>query len=363
MRAFTCNTCGQLVFFENTTCLTCGSELGFWWPDRELLTLERHGDKLDPIGEPGGVPAGLSRCANRDLASCNWLVERDGELCFSCTLTRTRPRDDDARGLREFRIAENAKRWLLFELGELDLPVIGWREREGGLAFDLLSSEAEPVTTGHSNGVITLDLAESDDARRIARREQLAEPYRTVLGHLRHEIGHYYWPILVDDAARLARSRELFGDERADYDAALERHYSHGPPPGWRERFVSAYATMHPSEDWAETFAHYLHIRDGLQTAASYRVRVLGPETAPPPRAISDLSRDGTDAVDDFGRLLAEWLPLTYALNAINRSIGRADLYPFVLSPPVIEKLAFADDLVSRLTKDVQRVDRRVGAE
>ena len=329
MRAFTCDNCGQLVFFDNTTCLNCQAKLAFDWPERDVQLLRER-----------------RRCANLVLAACNWTVEDEDELCFACDLTRTRPADGDEEGLREFRVAEKAKRWLLFELAELGLPVESRSERDGGLAFDMLSSTEKSVTTGHANGVITLDLAESNDARRVARREQLAEPYRTVLGHLRHEIGHYYWPILVDEPQKVERSRELFGDESADYDAALQRHYDTGPPADWRETFVSAYATMHPSEDWAETFAHYLHIRDGLQTAAAYRVRVLGPPNAPPPRLVSELAARPLPGEHDFDRLLSDWLPLTYALNAINRSIGRSELYPFVLSPPVLEKLAFVHELV-----------------
>ena len=182
-------------------------------------------------------------------------------------------------------MAEAAKRWLLFELGELGLPVHSWRERDGGLAFELLSSERAPVTTGHADGVITLDVAESDDAHREALREQLGEPYRTVLGHFRHEIGHYYWPLLVPEGARARalpravrrRARGLRRGARAPLRAAAAR-------PTGRERFVSAYATMHPWEDWAETFAHYLHIWDTLQTAGAYGVRVRGAERPAPDR-------------------------------------------------------------------------------
>ena len=277
---------------------------------------------------------GAARCANLELAGCNWLVDATGELCASCRLTRTRPADDDAEGLEHFRDAEAAKRWLLFELGELGLPVQSWRERDGGLAFELLSSDRGPVTTGHADGVITLDVAESDDAHREALREQLGEPYRTVLGHFRHEIGHYYWPLLVPEGPARERCRALFGDEREDYGAALERHYETGPPPDWSQRFVSAYATMHPWEDWAETFAHYLHIWDTLQTAGAFGVNVRGAE-APAP--------DG----GDFRELLDDWLPLTYALNALSRSMGRDDLYPFVLPAPVVDKLAFVHERVT----------------
>jgi hypothetical protein len=321
VRAFSCQSCGQLVFFENTACLRCGAKLGFDWPRRELLTLP----------SDGGVAA---RCANLDLVACNWLVQHDGELCASCEVTRTRPSDDDPEGLEQLRVAEAAKRRLLFELGELGLPVHSWRDRDGGLAFELLSSRAEPVTTGHADGVITLDLAESDDVHRMRMREELGEPYRTVLGHLRHEVGHYYWPLLVTEGDARDRFRALFGDEREDYGAALERHYADGPPADWSQQFVSAYAATHPWEDWAETFAQYLHIWDALQTAAEYGVRVGDAEPDP--------------AAGDFRALLARWLPLTYALNAINRSMGRDDLYPFVLAEPVIDKLAFVHELVAR---------------
>jgi hypothetical protein len=314
MRAFTCGRCGQLVFFENSACLHCGAALGLSWPVRELLT--------DPAAP---------RCANAGLAACNWLADRDGDLCAACSLTHTRPADEDAPGLEGFRRAEAAKRWLLFELGELGLPV-------EGLTFELLSSTREPVTTGHASGVITIDLAEADDAHRERMRKELGEAYRTVLGHFRHEVGHYYVEVLAPEGPRRERARACFGDEREDYSAALERHYEEGPPADWPERFVSAYATMHPAEDWAETFAHYLHIRDTLQTAQAYRVESHGPPAASPrPPA-------GPRPID---AILAEWLPLTYALNALNRSMGRDDLYPFVLTPAVIDKLALADELVT----------------
>jgi hypothetical protein len=303
MRAFTCPTCHRLVFFENTACLSCGTELGFDAAARTIV-----------------AAAGRPRCTNLGLAGCNWLVEREGTLCAACALTRTRPAGDDPAGLEAFREAEFAKRRLLFELAELRLPT-------EGLAFDLLSSTSEPVTTGHAAGLITLDLAEADDAHREAMRAQLGEPYRTVLGHFRHEVGHFLFDALATDRER---ARALFGDEREDYQAALERHYEQGPPADWGERHVSAYATMHPSEDWAETVAHYLHLFDTLQTAHAHGVRVAG-ETD-----------DG-----GFRGLLVDWLALTVALNAVNRSMGQHDLYPFTLADPVVEKLAFVHDAIA----------------
>lgn len=307
MRAFTCGVCGLAQTFDSHACVRCGSPQGFVWSERRL------------VAEP------TARCANVERAACNWVPEHADELCFSCALTRTRPPDGDVAGLAAFAGAEGAKRWLLFELGELGLPL------PDGLAFDLLSSEHEPVVTGHADGLITLDLAEADDARRAAMRQQMGEPYRTLLGHMRHEVGHAYFPLL--SSGREKHVRERFGDERADYQAALDRHYADGPPSDWADTHVSAYATMHPSEDWAETFAHVLHIRDTLQTAAVHGVRV----GAANPRAT---------VTADLRRLLPDWLVLSYALNAINRSMGLDDLYPFVLPDPVVDKLALVDELI-----------------
>ena len=307
MRSFACPVCGHLVFFENSVCLHCGTELGYRRAQRELVALDGH-----------------VRCANAEVARCNWLVDAPGLLCGSCALTRTRPADADLDAMAAFADAEAAKRRLVYQLDDLGLPT-------DGVAFDLLSSAEEPVTTGHADGVVTIDLAEGDDAHREALRVQLAEPYRTMLGHLRHETGHYYWTVLVEPSP--SRFRELFGDERADYAEALQRHYSSPAPVGWEQEYVSTYATAHPWEDWAESFAHYLHIRDTLQTAAAYEMQV----------------RDATPRDDPgaFAEIIDTWLPLTYALNAVNRSMGKDDLYPFVLSPVVLAKLEFVHDLVT----------------
>jgi hypothetical protein len=337
VRTFGCPICAALVFFENTACLTCGTTLGF---DR---------GKVDFVAIEPDDPA---RCVNLALATCNWLAgpESADGLCSCCALTRTRPNDADAPALLAFARAEAAKRRLLYQLDDLRLPVVG-RDADPvrGLAFDLLSSATGPVVTGHADGIVTIDLAEGDDGHREALRVRLAEPYRTLLGHFRHEIGHYYWMRLVEGRPALPVFRALFGDERADYAAALERHYADEPPRGWAETHVSIYATAHPWEDWAETFAHYLHIRDTLQTAASYGVVVVGPEAdvAPHPSApLAAVPALRENDPDDFDALIDTWLPLTYALNAVSRSMGKDDLYPFVLSPTVLEKLRLVHSLV-----------------
>jgi hypothetical protein len=329
MLSFACGHCGHLVFFENTVCLSCSTPLGFVPERLELVALE------------GDAAETLHRCANQELAGCNWMVQAPGRLCRSCELTRTRPNDADRDGLRAFASAEAAKRRAVMQLLDLGLPGVG----PGQLSFDLLSSSAEPVSTGHADGVITIDLAESDDAAREERRAELGEPYRTMLGHLRHELGHYFQPLIVSGDEEWEACRALFGDERADYAQALERHYEQGAPPDWPQRYVSAYATMHPWEDWAETFAHYLHIRDTLQTAAEHGVTVRGPRAVTLDRSLKAAPQP--EAGDRaFAEVMENWLPLTYALNAVNRSMGLDDLYPFTLAEPVIDKLRFVHDRV-----------------
>jgi hypothetical protein len=337
MRAFTCPACGAPVFFENSVCLACGTPIGFDRVSGGFFSLapEPGGRRLTAVRLDGQR---LHPCANLVLAECNWLAPEGAAagLCDCCALTRTRPADKELPALRSFALTEAAKRRLVYQLDDLGLPVTSRAEDpDHGLAFDLLSSAVRPVITGHDDGVITIDLAEGDAGHREAMREQLAEPYRTLLGHVRHETGHWYWQVLVEratDPSVRQRFRTAFGDEREDYAEALQRHYDNRPPADWPDHYVSTYATAHPWEDWAETFAHLLHIRDSLQTAAAYGVRA-----------------DRAQPVDDdvsFERIIATWLPLSLALNQVNRSMGKDDLYPFVLSPGVLDKLHFVDDLV-----------------
>jgi hypothetical protein len=266
----------------------------------------------------------------------------DGEpnpstLCESCRLTRTRPADKDTDAIAVFGAAETDKRRVILELSELGLPIEGRDvDPQTGLAFDLLSSAKESVITGHADGVVTLDLAEGDDVHREQLRVSMDEPYRTLIGHFRHEIGHYYQMVLVGTGESRPRFEELFGNPDDDYQAALDRHYSEGPPGDWKQDYVSSYATMHPAEDWAETFAHYLHLRDTLDTAAAFAM------------APSGATLDSVLVGDvGFDQIIDLWLPLTWALNQINRSMGHQDLYPFVLPEKVLEKMRFIHGLIS----------------
>jgi hypothetical protein len=340
MKSFICEVCGQLLFFDNSSCLQCGSVLGFDPASLRLRALTAEGGDLRPVD---GDSAAYRYCGNRIAAQCNWLVPAidPSALCASCRLTTVRPNDNEADAMVAFADAESAKRRLIFQLLDLGLPIRGLDEDPvNGVAFELLSARGHDVTTGHENGVITLDLSESDDAHREFVRQQLGEAYRTVLGHLRHEIGHYYWPILVEGGGHIDRFRELFGDERVSYQAELEGHYVSGPPRDWSMTHVSQYATMHPWEDWAETFAHYLHIRSGLHSAEQFGLHVVDPSATAAHKAGSDTS--GLS----IGPLIERWLALTIAMNAMSRSIGQGDLYPFVLPPRVVEKLDFVHALL-----------------
>lgn len=336
MRDFTCPNCGQRLAFENSVCLSCDSRIGFSLDAMAFLVIAE-----DDMAEQAGSVAGseYQLCANMHLAECNWLVPVAPirKLCVSCALTRTRPNDADTVALAAFARAERAKRRLIAELHGLGLPIVGRDvDPRYGLAFDLLSSAQEKIFTGHENGVITLDLAEGDDVHREQLRIAMDEPYRTLLGHFRHEVGHYYFYRLVaGEPDRAQQFGELFGDPDLDYQEALDRHYSDGPPAEWQQDFVSSYATMHPAEDWAETFAHYLHIRDTLDTAAAFGFapagaaldrRVLGPS--------------------GFGTITEMWLPLSWGLNMVNRSMGKDDLYPFVLAPAVLDKMRFIHTVI-----------------
>jgi hypothetical protein len=362
VKLFACTKCRQLVFFENTRCLRCGQALAYL-PDREAVS------GIDPAGgaagaAPGSAPpdqlwrahaadgATYRLCRNwTDHAVCNWAVpaEDPHELCRACRLNDVIPDLSDPAALLAWSRLESAKRRLVYSLLQLGLPVDPKPEsKEGGLAFSFKQDrEGEKVWTGHNDGVITINVAEADDPFREKMRVQLGEGYRTVLGHFRHEIGHYYWARLVQSSDRLAPSRELFGDETADYQAAVKRHYDAGPPPDWPGRFVSAYASMHPWEDFAETFAHHLHMVDTLETARAHSVSVrLEPTTGGAPAKGPAMSARRVD-LQDFDELLNGFVALTLTLNELNRSMGLRDPYPFVLSPPVIAKLRFVHDLVT----------------
>ena len=357
MKTFRCDHCRQPVYFENPRCLHCGHTLAFLPDQFRVAALDRGEDGLWRIARPRNARAASSpsggtayRLCSHYLSTdtCNWAVEASdpNPLCVSCRLTTVIP-DLSLPGRQQaFYKMEAAKRRLLFNLRELGLPVFP-HETTHPLSFSFLESppEGPAVVTGHAEGRITIDLAEADDVARVRSRAQFNEAYRTVLGHLRHEIGHFYWDELVaPQEARLAAFRELFGDERQDYAQALQRHYEQ-PAADWSARHISCYASAHPWEDWAETWAHYLHLRAVMETADDFAasVRPITPALEAEP---VDTALMANSPRLDFQALLTRWIALSIALNALNRSMGLDDLYPFTLAEPVRRKLCFVHETV-----------------
>ena len=304
MKLFECQACGQPLYFENSRCESCGRRLGCLPAIQEISALEPKEGQWKALAAPGSR---VRFCRNADHDACNWLIpmEDDHPYCTACRHNRTVPDLFVERNLRRWRSLETAKRRLFYTLLKLDLPLVTRAEDPQGLAFDFLADPAEnspdtpSILTGHDNGLITINIAEADDAERERRRHSMGEPYRTLLGHLRHEIGHYYWNVLVRNDPSLERFRQIFGDERQDYGEALKVHYAKGPKDDWQEEFVSAYAASHPWEDFAETWAHYLHIVDTLETAGAFGMKVR-PRIRRGPRAhVGDRfrppSRDGPE--------------------------------------------------------------------
>jgi hypothetical protein len=406
MKTFHCNRCSQLVFFENVRCERCEARLGYVPELGEISAFEpveqgqqqaqseqsqsqsqgqgqgqgqgqpRSPELQDQPGQQTQSTQPLERaaqppqpavapelwrslhpdaqgrlyrmCDNYALENvCNWMVAADDphSLCVSCELTTVIPNLAPPENRMFWYRLEAAKRRLLYTLAALKLPIEPMQaDSDGGVAFEFLedSPGGKRVLTGHDNGRITLNIAEADDAQREQARTQMHEPYRTLLGHFRHEIGHYYFDRLVADTQWTEPFRTLFGDEREDYGEALERHYREGPPPDWSQTFISAYATTHPWEDWAETWAHYLHMIDTLDTAMSCGLALVPDDPREPTLT------DNTPVEDaGFDSLLKRWFPLTYVLNSLNRSLGMPDGYPFTLAPKVADKLRFVHRVVS----------------
>lgn len=348
MEVFACQVCGHVLYFENVLCERCGHALGYLPDHATISALEPQDENWTALA---ARRAPYRYCKNYDSGVCNWMLPiASGEsLCAACRHNRTIPDLTVLNNLELWRKLEAAKHRLFYSLLKLGLPLQNQSDNpERGLAFEFLSETEAPhgqrVMTGHDNGVITLALDEADDAKREEVRAKMGEPYRTLLGHFRHEVGHYYWNILVRDAGKIDTFRTVFGREDQDYSAALQTHYANGPPGDWQQHFVTAYASAHPWEDFAETWAHYLHIVDTLETARSFGVKVQA-------RADTEL---GKEAAVDFDphrapsieHLIGAWLPLCFAVNSMNRSMGQADLYPFVLAPAAIAKLGYVHDLV-----------------
>lgn len=349
MRNFTCKDCHQTLFFENTVCLNCKAEVAYYPEACDFFVVPKGvADAAFELDVPGRGKQTFRRCKNFAADACNWIfpvTEQAGAeaevFCASCRLTSVIPDLSNAQHRAAWLDLEQNKRRLLYTLHALSLPIISKaQDPEAGLTFRFMSdTEQEKVMTGHDAGVITINVAEANGAFRENMREKLGEGYRTVLGHLRHEIGHYYWDRLVGDQPALEGFRKLFGDEQQSYQEAIQRHYDQGPPENWAESFISAYATMHSWEDWAETWAHYLHMVDTLETAKSHGLVLRVPGAG------AKVVTEGLD-VRDFDEMSKSWRTVTLALNSLNRSMGLKDAYPFVPTEAVQKKLRFIHELI-----------------
>jgi hypothetical protein len=341
MKLFVCSNCLNTLYFENAVCLQCQHPLGFISDRTSLIALEfMPGNDYSAMDNHSAF---YRYCANAAQGTCNWLLPSgdSAAFCPACDLNRTIPTLTNAGNQAKWKRIEIAKHRLIYSLLRLRLPFMSKQaDEEKGLAFDFVADLAldQRVLTGHNHGVITLNIDEADEAQRIRHKLDLGERYRTLLGHFRHEIGHYYWERLIQNTSAISEYRRLFGNEEQDYDDALKSYYQNGPPPDWSSRFISPYASSHPWEDWSETWAHYFHLMDTMETAYNFGIGVH------PVRKDQELeaqfNRDPYTLID-FHQVIKEWTPLSIAINNLSRSMGYEDFYPFVISDIVSNKLAF----------------------
>ncbi|MEE4022020.1 putative zinc-binding metallopeptidase [Gordonia sp. PKS22-38] len=366
MHALTCPVCNALSGFDPQHCPSCGSSVGIHLPSQSLAVVATEGVQID--GRQ------WVRCSNATRTGCNWLTLAEvdeGSIglrgrCFPCSLVRRDPDPDDTIAVEKLTSTTRDLRMLIYQLADLGLPVEPFWRTEGGLAFDLLSSQTtgQQVIIGHANGVVTIDLAESLDAHRERLRVDLGEAYRTMLGHFRHEVGHYFEHILVETGGGateyLAEAREIFGDERVSYRDAIDRHYTYGPPRNWQDSYISEYATMHPWEDFAECFAHYLHITGTIDTARESGLMLESDQVSfTMDRDIVPLKSYADVPIE---RLLYDWKWLSTMFNRVNAAMGARPLYPFDIPRPVVRKLGFVHRVIRESATRLAITDPMVGS-
>jgi hypothetical protein len=354
MRAFACPVCNNFTPFESDRCPNCQASVGLHLPSKPMIAIGDHVAVID--GER------WVRCTQSVNLGCNWLMPEEQSAaergrCLADSLIRQEPATDDTIAREKLVPTAQDLRRLVYQLVDIGLPIEPYWRRDGGLAFDLLSTytAGKKVLIGHANGVITIDLVETLDAYRETLRVSLGEPYRTMLGHFRHEVGHYYQNILVENGAGAAvylpECRRLFDDERTSYSDGIARHYKFGAPQDWDESFISEYATMHPWEDFAECFAHYLHITDTIDTCREAGLTLQADQVRfAAPRDIVALESYADVPVE---RLLFDWRWLAMFFNRVNTAMGKRPLYPFSIPSPVIAKLGFVHRVVRETARAV----------
>lgn len=357
MRTYNCN-CGQKLYFENTMCLNCGSKLGFDPASLKLLPISRTADET--WISPPGTDKEFKLCVNyKNSQVCNWLIpkQENEQYCEACRLNEIIPDLSKEINQQRWYKLEKAKRRLIYTLKILHLSPIDYRKDPvHGLAFRFMEDikgwnpfseevvKYEQIMIGHNAGTITINIIEADDDAREKIREELNESYRTILGHFRHEIGHYFWDNLIARTDKLDEFRKLFGDERNNYKESLSQYYTQGPRSDWQDKFISAYASSHPWEDWAECWAHYLHNIEILETAQHHQFGIY-------------TNLDSSKTLDfyswlkqqKFDHILEQLTKLTITLNELNRSLGLQDAYPFKHNQVVCNKLDFIHRIVTNI--------------
>ena len=351
MQIFQCDNCSHPVYFDNNICLKCHNTLGFDSKKLKMVSLRRNPENNLIETSTGNT---YHYCKNHEHDVCNWVISDNeaSQVCIACSLNRIIPDISRPEYLQRWKKIELAKHRLIYALLRWNFPIISKAvDYEKGLAFNFKSDSTMPdglrVMTGHANGLITMNIAEADDVEREMARNNMDEVYRTVLGHFRHEIGHYYWERLIKESEYLVQFRALYGDETYSYQEALNQYYKNGAPANWNQNFISAYATMHPWESWAETWAHYMHIVDTLETAYFYGLTIDPKVHESVMVKSAEININAYDC-KDFDTIFSYWLPLSFMMNSINRSMGLKDLYPFVINLNVKEKLRFIHNVIHK---------------
>jgi len=360
MKLYNCDACGHQIYFENTLCLSCGSPLGYLPILDHMSSLQAVDGKYWKSLAPQAHEMAYRKCQNYEKENvCNWMIESNDpcDFCLSCRLNDMIPDLSIPENREYWHRIELAKRRLVYSLLRFGLPFRNKTEDpDNGLAFEFLAEDSpsveldKKVFIGHFKGRITINIAEANDAIREKMRLDMNEEYRTLLGHFRHEIGHYYWYLLIENNQELLYEfRQVFGNEEEDYQQALIRYYQEGPILDWSRRYVCAYASAHPWEDWAESWAHYFHMVDALETAQALGLTVEFKEG-------QDLRVTHFEGLlQNFENMESQWGYLCATLNSLNRSMGMKDVYPFVLPSVGIEKLRFIHKIIGRFKERVNQ--------
>lgn len=364
MRLFSCKHCNNTLYFENSICLSCRNPIGFDSQQLRMLTIQKN--KTDAFYTDIQSKKTYKYCQNANEATCNWLIPASSisNFCVACELNRTIPPLTTTQNRERWHKIEIAKHRLVYSLLKLELPIKKKINNSvEGIAFDFTADHhTKSVMTGHQSGLITINIKEADEAERAKHKYDLNEKYRTLLGHFRHEIGHYYWDLLIkNNPKQLKKFRELFGNETMNYEQSLRNYYSN-PNKNTSNHYISIYATSHPWEDWAESWAHYMHLMDTVETAFNFGIQ-LDTESLSA-RNITAPKISNPYEIKKFIDIFNMWVPLGFAVNGLSRSMGHPEFYPFVISEEIIEKLSFIHKICKKnkiseiLLKDVSKEEK-----